>query len=77
MAEHPKRAGIIPINHFEDAPKSQEARKGEQRRMALTIRHRAITSDEIVSPIVSIAIIELPGPADKKPFMKERFGIKK
>lgn len=58
-------------------PKSHDERKGEDRSTALTRRHRAITIADMTRPIVSMAGIELPGPADRNPFMKDRFGMKK
>lgn len=59
------------------APKSQEERKEVERSMALMRRHKAMTSAEIVRPMRSIANTLLPGPVERKPFMKERLGIKK
>ena len=62
---------------FVEAPNSQEAKRGEERRTARMIRQRAMTRAEIARPMVSIASIELPGPEERNPFMKERLGIKK
>lgn len=59
------------------APNSHEASKGDVRSIALIRRHRATTRAEMANPIVSIATAEFPGPVERKPFMKERFGIKK
>lgn len=59
------------------APKSHEARNGDVRRIALTKRHKAITNDDIKSPIVSIATTLFPPPEDRNPFMNARFGMKR
>lgn len=59
------------------APKSQEDRKGEERRIALIMRQRAMTMAEINKPMVNMAMILLPGPVERNPFMKLRFGMKK
>lgn len=59
------------------APKSHDARKGDVRRMALTKRHNAMTSEEIKSPIVSIAITLLPCPDERNPFMNDKLGMKR
>ena len=59
------------------APKSHAARRGDVRSIALMSRQSATTSVEISRPIVNIAIIEFQGPAERNPFINERFGIKK